>query len=350
MRAGERKFMEHILKSRYRIGEKISENPFSVSYQGFFIGTEKPVIVKIYKRGTLNSALIKGMKQKVKVFSLFAHHGIARLLDGDYGWQGFYYVREFIEGQSLQELLDRGEKIGPERGCVVADQVLAVLEEAHANGIVHGSLKPSNIIIDNQGLVKLTDFVIEGEIKESMLPKVLEIMQNARYASPEELEGKPATTASDIYSLGMILYEMATGKLAPVVSGLTGNIQKLKSPLLMSNEEVSSLPRYLGEVILAAVQKDPLLRLSSASEFRQGLEKKCLVRKSSRNEELVQVFENIVTEYGGEEIGDKEGEILQDVGKFRIRWNKEKHRNWVLAVVVASSVVLGLLYAFLSGR
>src|SRR3989338_10279570 len=103
--------MEHILKSRYKIGQKISESPFSVTYKGFFIGTDRPVVIKIYKRGTLNSSLIKNMKQKVRDLSQIESPGIAALLDGDYGWQGFYYVREFVEGANLKEILEKEGKL-----------------------------------------------------------------------------------------------------------------------------------------------------------------------------------------------------------------------------------------------
>jgi len=341
--------MEHILKSRYKIGEKISENPFSVTYRGFFIGTDKPVVIKIYKRGTLNSSLIRSMKIRVRDFSLISHNGIAKLLDGDYGWQGFYYVREFVEGQSLREVMQSGVKIEIEKVCVIADQVLAALEAAHTKGIVHAALKPSNIFIDHQGLVKLTDFVIESEVKESMPQKVLEIIENAKYASPEELEGRSASPVSDLFSLGLIMYEMIARKPLVAEAGVVGNIQKLKAFPLLPKEAFSIMPHYLSEVLQKALQKDPLLRFASASEFRESLERKNLVQRYSGREEFVEIFQNVVTEYGGEEI-DRESEALQDVGRVRIRWGKEKHRNWILAVVVGASVVLGILYAFFFGR
>jgi serine/threonine-protein kinase len=341
--------MEHILKSRYKIGDKISENPFSVTYRGFFIGTDRPVVIKIYKRGTLNSSLIKSMKHKVREFSLIGHHGIAKILDGDYGWQGFYYVREHVEGQTLQELLSRGERIGVERAVTIATEVLNVLEAVHAKGIVHAALKPSNIFIDHQGIVKVTDFIIEGEIKEAMPQKVIEIMQDANYASPEELEGKPVTPLSDLYSLGLILFEMASGKAAVAGSGLAVNAAKLKTPVIIPKDSLSGLPRYLEEIILKAAQRDPLLRFASAAEFRDSLAQQSIAKKSLESQGLAQIFEATVTEYGGEEI-DKESEMLQEVGRVRIRWSKEKHRNWILAIVVAASVVLGVAYAFFFGR
>lgn len=340
--------MEQLLKSKYRIGNKLAENPFSVTYQGFFIGTEKPVIVKIYKRGTLNSSLIKNMKQKVLALSLLNHHGVAKLLDGDYGWQGFYYVREYVDGFSLKDLLDRREKAGIDKACAAAEQAAAALQAAHERGIVHAGIKPGNIFVDSQGLVKLADFVIEGEIKSALPQKVEELMSGARYAAPEELQGEPVTPASDLYSLGLVLYEMATGKPLPQAEGLSGSLQKLRAKQLLPKEELAALPPYLKDILLCATEREPLRRFASAEEMRESLEKKALIRKAPADEELIRIYESVVTQYGGEVV-DQESEVLQDVGRIRLRWGREKHRNWILAIVAVLAVALGIIYAFLLG-
>ena len=341
--------MEQILKSRYKITTKLAESPFSLTYQGVYLGTNKPVIIKIYKRGTLNSSMIKSMKQRVASFSVINHHGIAKMLDGDYGWQGFYYVREFIEGSSLRELLDKGEKIGPDKACAIIDQLLAALEAAHERGIIHANLKPANIFIDNQGLVKLTDFIIEGEIKGSVPQKIEELMADSRYASPEELGGEPVSPASDIYSTGLILYEILAGQPLPVEKGIRGGVRKLKADSIIPKEELANLSGFFREIILTAIRRDPLLRFKSAKEFRESLAGKAPLQKPVPGEEYAKLFESVVTQYGGEEI-NKESEILEDVGQVRLRWGKEKHRNWILAVIAATVVVVGIIYTFTLGR
>ena len=341
--------MERFLKSRYKIGEKISENPYSVTYKGFFLGTRKPVIIKIYKRGTLNSGLINRMKQKVKEFSLMNHHGIAKLIDGDYGWQGFYYVREYIEGKSLQQILESEQAIGPEKGMALVEEISGALEFAHSKGIIHGALKPSNILIDSHGIVKMADFVIEGEIKEAMPQKALAIINDGRYASPEELTGKPASASSDIYALGMILYELAISKSPLVEGGLSGSVIKLKNKSLLNKEELAPLPRYLQDIISKALQADPLLRFPTMLEFRESLENKNLIMRPFPYEEFVTLFENTVTQYGGEELNEK-SDSLKELGRVKISWGKEKHRNWILAVLLGAAFLSGILYIFLFVR
>lgn len=340
--------MERFLKSRYKIGEKISENPFSVTYRGSFLGTDKPLIIKIYKRGTLNSALIKQMKQKVKDFSFFNYHGIAKFIDGDYGWQGFYYVREYIPGQSLQEILDKGEKIGEDKAILIAEEILKALEFAHSRGVVHGALKPGNIIVDAKGVVRLTDFVIEGEIKEALPQKAVNVLNNAKYASPEELLGNPASFSSDIYALGLILYEMTAGKSFSAGEDFLNSLKKMRSVSVLDQTRLSPLPRYLQEIILKALQFDPLLRFASVSDFRESLEKKTLTLKALPHEEYIKIFENTVTQYG-EEI--EKGPIsYEDLGQVKIKWGIERHRNWILAVILVFALVSGFLYAFLFVR
>lgn len=340
--------MEQILKSRYRTGEKISENHFSVTYKGFFIGTDKPVVIKIYKRGTLNSSLIREMKQKVKDFSIINHPNIAKILDGDYGWQGFYFVREFIDGESVQDIQQRGEKIGVEKAVTIADQVLAALELTHAKKMIHAALKPSNIFIDQQGIVKVADFVIESAVKDALPQKTMEVMQNAKFTSPEEIAGGEAGPSSDLFSLGIILYEMATGR-SIVQDGLIGNLNKLKRPITLDPESASLLPRYLADIIRKAINFDPILRFNRAEAFRAALENKTLPSRRSSAEEFIKIFENTVTQYGGEEL-DQERVAPQDAGRVHLRWHREKHRNWILSAIVAAAVAIGLLYAFFLGR
>lgn len=339
--------MERFLKSRYKIGDKISESPFSVTYKGSFLGSNKAVVIKIYKRGTLNSSLINRMKHKVKDLSLINHHGIAKLIDGDYGWQGFYYVRDYVEGKSLEELLSEEQELGTDKIIIIAEEICRALELVHAKDIIHGALKPSNIFIDPKGVVKVADFVIEGAIKEAMPQKVFSIMEDGKYVSPEELAGKPAMASSDIYSLGLILFESVFAK-APAAaniyrSGLKGGISKLGKNRLFDKELLAPLPKYLQDIIIKALQADPLLRFATIGELRQSLEKKSLIMKKPQDEEYITIFDTTVTQFGGEHI-EKETEPERQEKKVK---KKEKRRNWVLLFILLAAFFSGLIYGLM---
>lgn len=342
--------MERFLKSRYRIGDKISENYFCVSYKGFFLGTDKPLVIKIYKRGTLNSSLINVMKRKVKEFSNVKHHNIAQLIDGDYGWQGFYYVREFIKGKSLKELLLEHKDIGIDKAVTIAEEVARAIEAVHARGVIHGSLKPSNIFIDLQGVVKITDFVIDGEIKEALPQKALTFIEDGYYTSPEELKGKTASASSDIYALGMILGEMLLPEELRHAKGLRGSLMKLRSASLITKDDMVDLPRYLQDILLKALQVKPRLRFATMAEFRESLERKNLIIKTPVNEEYVTIFDNTVNRFGEDKGEGKDENKDQDQGKGKGGIKKDVVRNVIIASILLLSFISGLLYVFLFGR
>ncbi|MFA6549001.1 MAG: serine/threonine-protein kinase [Candidatus Margulisiibacteriota bacterium] len=342
--------MERFLKSRYRTGDKISDNPFCATYQGFFVGTNKPVVIKIYKRGTLNSTLINRMKQKVRDFSLISNDNIVKMIDGDYGWQGFYYVREFVDGQSLKQLLDSGKEVGVEQAADIAEEVCGALEAAHARGIIHGGIKPSNVFIDKQGIVKVADFIIEGEIKEAMPQKALMVIDDGKYFSPEELAGEPATYSSDIYAVGMLLWEMLAPKTCFKGKGMAGGLSKIRSRVVLDKNALAQFPRYLQDIIFKALQRDPAVRFASIADLRESLEKKTVIEKKPAGEDFAEEFDKTVTNYDEEELATEEKEALQEVGQTGIRWGKESHRIWFLLVLIAASFLAGLLYVFWFGQ
>jgi len=332
--------MERFLKSRYRIGDQLSDNPFSATYKGSFISTNKPVVIKIYKRGTLNSRLINQMKQKVRELSAISYHGVAKLIDGDYGWQGFYYVREYIDGHSLEQILKSRGKLDLDKAVVITSEICQALTATHAKAIIHGGLKPSNVFIDSQGIVKVSDFIIEGEIKEAMPQKALLLMEDGRYCAPEELTGSPAGISSDLYALGLVMLEMVAPEALFKEVGLAASVKKLRSLEPYLPYKLSQLPRYFQEIINKTLQPDTLKRFASAEEVRQSLENQRLTVKQSRPDELVDIFDNTVIKYGEpEEDSKKEIEALD-------KTEKEQSRMWQLVVALILAVLSGLAYAF----
>ena len=275
--------MERFLKSRYRIGKKISENPYTITYLGSYLSGDKQIIIKIYKRATLNSSLIKEIRQKIKAFSLVHHHGIARIVDGDYGWQGFYYVREYVEGKSLREILKMVRTVDSNKASQIISDICEALEVAHKNGVIHGSISPENIIVSSQKIVKLTDFVVEGQIKESLPQKATHLTNKSAYLSPEEIIGESATPSSDIYATGLVFYEMLCGQLPfedDEKAGLTTALSKLReqpTPLTTHN---AAIPKILNDIIMKALERDPLLRFASINELAQSLNNKSIITKS----------------------------------------------------------------------
>ncbi|MBI5699290.1 serine/threonine protein kinase [Candidatus Saganbacteria bacterium] len=303
--------MEKFLKSRFKTGPKIGENPFSLTYRGTFLSGEKQVIIKIYKRGTLNSALIKNMKAKVKLLSEIDHPGIAKLYDGDYGWQGFYYVREFVEGRTLgeAELFDADRIIG---------LVCEALSFPHRAGLVHGAIKPENVFILGDGQIKLVDFTIEGEVKEALPQKAVVVLSRSQFMSPEEILGEVARASSDIYSVGLLYYAMLTGitDFPPT--------PKFNGPL----PPPPGLPKYAEDILDKALQPDPLLRFRSIEDLLQSLKQKTLVEKRE------------MIDFPPIELENRPPLEAQEVVVVR----QERKRSFFLLIVIGLSILAGLIY------
>lgn len=317
--------MERFLKSRYRIGKKIGENPYSLTYKGTFLANDTPLIIKIYKRATLNSSLIQNMKHKVKEFSQINHPNIARLYDGDYGWQGFYYVREYISGQSLRELLNFRKKLDADYAASLLLKVCAALKEAHRHGIVHGGIKPDNVFLNQKNILKVTDFVIEGEIKESLQQKAKFVLERQAYISPEELLGNAAGVSSDIFVLGLLLHEMLTGK--EYFSGERNYFESLRRMKV-----IKDAPKYINNIIYKILQEDPLLRFSSIDELEESLREKTVVIRRERIN-LPHI-----------ELEDMEQPEVSEMKVIKA----ERKRSFRLLFLVVLAVIAGLIYAVFS--
>jgi serine/threonine-protein kinase len=185
-----------------------------------------------------------------------------------------YMVMEWCQGRLLREILEEG-RISHERAIRIAVRVLAALEYIHANGVVHRDLKPENIMVDDEDRVKLIDFGIAGDTAARRLTyaNLTGALGSPNYISPEQVKGKRGDLRTDIYAMGIILYEMVTGKL-PFVG--TNPIQVINERLL--NYPVPprvadpSVSPQLQEVIYRALERDAKNRYASASEFARDLE------------------------------------------------------------------------------
>lgn len=270
--------MERLLKSRYKIKERIGEGPFSITYRGAYLEKDDPLIIKIYKRSVLSSPLIKVVKRKVRELCQMTHLNLARVIDGDYGWQGFYFVREYVDGQNLAELLRQAHKVPVDRMLEIVYGICAGLAAAHSKGIVHGALNPNNVFIDKNGTVKLTDLIIVPEMRGSVKERAEMAYHNSSYLSPEEIGGGLGSARSDIYSVALLAHEMLSGKNP--FSASTG----LHSALMILNaqpEKLVDVPRYLEEVLSRALEKDPMFRFRTINGFEASLRSKTVIEEEA---------------------------------------------------------------------
>jgi serine/threonine-protein kinase len=181
-----------------------------------------------------------------------------------------YFVTEWCDGQSLRQLLNEKGKLPPERAIYIAIEIADALEYIHGHGIVHRNLRPENIVISSEDRIKLVDFGVAAKEGSPRLTftNLSQLLGGSPYISPEELAGKRGDGRSDIFALGMILYEMTTGKL-PFVGD--DPFERLKSHPVPPSEWESSVSPQLQEVMYHALEREHKKRYGSAHEMANDL-------------------------------------------------------------------------------
>jgi serine/threonine-protein kinase len=334
--------MERFLKSRYRIGEKIGENPFSFTYKGYLMGTEVPIVIKIYKRSALNSPLINKLRPKVTKIISLDHPNIARVIDGDYGWQGFYFVREYIDGEDLEAALAKGMP-SLTFAIEIIKQVLSSLAVAHAENLIHGALSGRNIFLVGKE-VKVTDFILEPGVRISPILLAAAATINSSFMSPEQIKGEQITPASDIYSAGVIFYQLVAGRLPfDGKSGLDTALKHLSEEIVPPSHLNSEIPDYVDDIIMKMLEKDPLQRISRAGDVLESLNKQRLIFNLPNQEFVDLIYGEDVEpiEYRKEV---EEPRRKQSAKKLR---KKKMNKRALIILFVLIAVAAGLWYAFI---
>ena len=224
---------------------------------------------------TSDASSMRRFKQELLLASKISHKNILRIHDlGDV--EGVKFISmAYVEGQDLHHVLQREGRLPLTRALNITKQLCAALDAAHAEGVVHRDLKPQNVLIDAADNIYISDFGLAKSLEQSAAGMTCsgEVMGTPRYMSPEQVEGKPADHRSDIYSLGLIVYEMVTGE-APFKgdSALQEMYQRVTQKPKSPKELDPDLPDYLVRIILRCLERDPELRYQQARDVLHDLE------------------------------------------------------------------------------
>ncbi|HEY3297160.1 MAG TPA: protein kinase [Armatimonadota bacterium] len=263
---------------RYKIIREIARSN-DVVYEAVDPGINRRVALKELLlppnlSGVQRRERVERFYREARAAGLLAHPNIVTIFEaGEFNGRHFIAM-EYLEGQTLRDLLEIEKVLSPERTTEIAKQILDALAYAHANGVVHRDVKPDNVQILPSGRAKLTDFGIARIMEEPTLTADGQVFGTPSYMSPEQVAGKPIDGRTDLFSLGVMMYEMLTGRKpfsGDSVVTITYNIM---------NQDVMvppTVPAYLERVIKRALEKDPEFRYSTAAEMEAAIDPSAVV-------------------------------------------------------------------------
>ena len=262
-----------IIGNRYEVLEQIGVGGMATVYKAKCNVLNRYVAIKVLREEfTTDEEFIKRFNSEAQSASSLTHPNIVSIYDVGHEDNLYYIVMELIKGKTLKEIIDQDGVLPWKWSVNIAIQIASALEAAHRNNIIHRDIKPHNIIITEEGIAKVTDFGIAKAVSNSTITAFGTTIGSVHYFSPEHAKGGYTDAKSDLYSLGVVIYEMVTGRVpfdadTPVSIALKHMQEKPVEPIKLN----PSIPYALNKLIMKALQKEANLRYASATEMLKDL-------------------------------------------------------------------------------
>jgi beta-lactam-binding protein with PASTA domain/tRNA A-37 threonylcarbamoyl transferase component Bud32 len=263
---------EMVFGSRYRAIEKIGSGGMADVYKAMDEVLGRTVAVKVmHAHFAADPAFVQRFRQEAQAAANLSHPNIVNIYDWGQQNTTYYIVMEYVRGTDLRTLVEQRGRMDPLKAADYAAQVCAGLSVAHGYGIIHRDIKSHNLVLTPDGTVKIMDFGIARAVNTTMT-QTGSVLGTAQYVSPEQAQGRTLTPGTDLYSLGVVLFELVTGRLpfdgdTPVTVALK-HVNEAAPSARSLNPDV---PPALDAVITRAMEKDPTRRYTSAEEMREDL-------------------------------------------------------------------------------
>ena len=263
------------LDGRYEIRELIGVGGMANVYHCYDTIDAREVAIKILKDEFLdNEDFIRRFKNESKAIAVLNHPNIVRVYDVSFGDMIQYIVMEYIDGITLKEYIDMQKVLDWKETVHLTTQILKALQHAHENGIVHRDIKPHNIMLLQDGTIKVTDFGIARFSSNATRTMTEQAIGSVHYIAPEQARGEKTDGKTDIYSVGVMMYEMLTGTLPfDGDSAVSVALMQLQAKAKRPREINPDIPEGLEEITMKAMQKDPEDRYHSAVEMLSDIER-----------------------------------------------------------------------------
>lgn len=332
-----------LLSGRYELLEKIGDGGMAVVYKGRDKLLNRYIAIKILRpEFTKDATFVENFKRESQAAAGLTHPNIVGVFDVGREGNINYIVMELVEGRSLSSIIAEEAPMDYRKVIDISKQVASALRTAHKNKIIHRDVKPHNIMITNDGVVKLADFGIARAINDATLSTGNKIIGSVHYFSPEQARGNYVDERSDIYSLGIVMYEMLTGKVPfdgdnPVTVALKHINEEITPP----SEIVSGVPPALERCVMKATNKYQTNRYKSADEMLEELDNIAFVSNvvgSSVFRDTSEVVEK----------KNRNVDIVEDAGNTKkSKKNKKPLEKKTKIIIICVAAFIALLSTFL---
>jgi len=262
------------LSGRYELIERVGGGGMALVYKAKDTLLHRHVAVKVLRQQYVHDEeFIRRFRREAQSAASLSHPNVVSIYDVGQDGDTHFIVMEYIEGSNLNDIIKAQAPLQPAEAVHIATQICDALEHAHANGIIHRDIKPHNILIGKNGRVKVTDFGIARAITTSTITQTGSVIGSVHYFSPEHAKGVSAGEKSDLYSLGIVLYQMLTARL-PFIgeSPISVALKHLQEPVEEPRVVNPMIPQSVENVILKSLRKRPEERYASAGEMLRDLE------------------------------------------------------------------------------
>jgi len=335
-----------ILGSRYELLEKIGEGGMAIVYKAKCHLLNRYVAVKILKEEFSNNIdfMEKFKKEAASAASLSSNY-IVNIYDVGHERDINYIVMEYIRGKTLKQIILQNGSMNNSQVIDYGIQIAKALECAHKNNIIHRDIKPHNILVTEDGTVKVTDFGIAKAASSVTITNTSTVMGSAHYFSPEQAKASFVDFRTDIYSFGIVLYEMVTGKVPyDAESPVSVALKHIQEPVVPPKDINGNVPENLNKLILKAIEKEPIKRYQTANEMLLDLQ------RIQKNSEYTITTNNNENEYtrvmAPVNVDDYENAGVSKDVKGKI--NKKNKTKIIISVAVILLIVLlsiaGIIY------
>jgi len=336
------------ISDRYQIIKSIGEGGMANVYLAYDTILDRNVAVKVLRGDLANDEkFVRRFQREALSASSLSNPNIVEVYDVGEDNGEYYIVMEYVEGKHLKALLKKRGKLTVPEVIDITLQITNGLSVAHDSYIIHRDIKPQNILILENGMIKITDFGIAVAMNATQLTQTNSVMGSVHYLPPEQASGKGATLQSDIYSIGILMYELLTGKLPfRGDNAVEIALKHLKEPMPSIRDEIPDIPQSVENIILKATAKNPKNRYSDAREMHEDL-KTCL--DESRANELKITFKYPENDYDDTKLlktvkPEKKKEVSKEkVGEEVVAKKTKANDSQNKLLITLASVFVGLV-------